>query len=78
MTDPVTDQGREEKVVCRLCHAPAGDCEPMSGHGEFWHPRGGTCPNAGTQLSPEDRVPWAPKGYRRARMRGARQARKFR
>ena len=70
---PTLDFAHNRKAVCRRCHVVMWDVEPLSGHGEFWHPstdkkgRPHSCPNAGLCFSMRhtEIVPFLPKAERR-------------
>ena len=63
----------DRKAVCRRCHVPMKDCEPMSHYGEFWHPdldkkgKPHSCPNSGLCFSTyhTEIVPFLRKAERR-------------
>lgn len=66
-----------ELKLCRLCHVPIQDSEPLSRKGEWFHKTTG-CQNSGKHLDERDLVDWVLKRDRRATVRGAKLARKLR
>ena len=74
---PDVDAFGNRKAVCKRCHVVMPDIEPMSGLGEFYHPREDKegkphwCRNAGKTFTMDDMEvePFQRKGRRRAQKR---------
>jgi hypothetical protein len=74
---PNADSDWHRKAVCKKCHVPMSDFEPMSPHGEYYHPKEDkngkphTCPNAGMTFTDRDKAiePFLRKSVRRAHKR---------
>jgi hypothetical protein len=71
---PNLDGYGTRKAVCKRCHVVIRDCEPMSGGGEFYHPKEDKegkphwCRNAGKtfDINSLEMEPFQKKGRRRA------------
>jgi len=71
---PNIDEYGHRKAVCCRCHCVMMDIEPMSPHGEYWHPtlnkkgKPHSCVNAGKSFTDRNTEvePFLRKGRRRA------------